>query len=338
MKIHFPGQLWSTVSPEDAGFRTEKLHKAQWWLENQDTNYRLVIVRKGSVVAEWNRGISREQQLELASATKSVYSCALALAIEEGNIASADSQVDEYYPEMMDVPAHAGPKPGRYVFGKDRAITFRQLIANTSGYMKPDEMPGQVFHYQTYGMNILSHAIARSYGLWDVNNPEGSPGLSPLLDRWLRDPLNASWGYYTYNFALQPNARLGVFGYFDGIQATALDMARLGWLWRHYGRWGEQQLVPEAWLREATSAVEVPQYVVDARFHDAYGLGFWSNDHGAIWPDLPRDAFAASGAGCQHIWVCPSLDLVVVQSPGIYANQSELGETLLRFVVEALQE
>ena len=44
-----------------------------------------------------------------------------------------------------------------------------------------------------------------------------------------------------------------------------------------------------------------------------YGLGFWCNDQSQVWPDLPAGSFAASGAGNQHIWVCPSLDLVVVQ-------------------------
>jgi len=61
----------------------------------------------------------------------------------------------DYYPEMMDIAEDEGPKPGRYAFEKDWDITFRQLICNTSGYMKPGEEPGKVFHYQTFGMNIL---------------------------------------------------------------------------------------------------------------------------------------------------------------------------------------
>ena len=42
------------------------------------------------------------------------------------------------------------------------------------------------------------------------------------------------------------------------------------------------------------------------------------------------------GAGRQHIWVCPSLDLVVAQSPGPFEDQRELGEGLLGRVVGAL--
>jgi len=68
-----------------------------------------------------------------------------------------------------------------------------------------------------------------------------------------------------------------------------------------------------------------------------YGYGFWSNDHGKLWPQLPRDSYAASGAGQKHIWVCPSLDLVVAQSPGIWENQEENGDGLLRRVMEACE-
>ena len=54
-----------------------------------------------------------------------------------------------------------------------------------------------------------------------------------------------------------------------------------------------------------------------------------------MWPNLPRDSFAASGAGSQHIWVCASLDLVVVQSPGLWEDQEENDAGLLRLVAEA---
>ena len=68
-----------------------------------------------------------------------------------------------------------------------------------------------------------------------------------------------------------------------------------------------------------------------------YGYAFWTNDHAQLWPNLPRDAFAASGAGRQHIWVCPNLDLVVAQSPGQWENQEENDSGLLKLIVEAIR-
>ena len=54
-----------------------------------------------------------------------------------------------------------------------------------------------------------------------------------------------------------------------------------------------------------------------------YGYAFWTNDNLVLWPALPDDAFAASGAGRKLIWVCPSLDMVVAQSPGVYEDHAD---------------
>jgi len=332
----YPDAEWQRVSPDEVDMDPAKLNLAKRWLDENvaERRYRVVIVRGGRLVAEWNHGLERDQHLGLASAAKSIFSCILGIAIDEGKIPSADARIIDYYPEAMDVPEGEGPKPGRYAFEKDRDITFRQLISNTSGYMKPGEEPGKVFHYQTFGMNILAHAIAKTYGLYDIRDPEGSPGLRQLIDEKIRVPIGASWSYYLGNFDLQPKARIHIFGYYPGVSATALDMARLGWLWCNWGRWGGKHVIPEAWLREATRVA--PDIRANCpREQWKYGYAFWTNEHGLLWPSLPRDSFAASGAGSKHIWVCPSLDLVVAQSPGLWQDQEENDTGLLRLVVDA---
>jgi CubicO group peptidase (beta-lactamase class C family) len=324
------------VPPGQAGFDAAKFAGIKLWLDQHvgDGRYRVVIARGGRVAGEWNRGVERDEQLRLASAAKSVFSSVLGIAVSEGKISSADAKVIEYYPEAMDVPEGEGPKDGRYVFDKDRDTTFRQLISNTSGYMKPGELPGKVFHYQTYGMNIVTHAIAKTYGLYDIRDPEGSPGFKQLVDKYLRVPIGASWGYYLANFDLQARARIHIFGFYDGIKSSALDMARLGWLWCNWGRWEDRQLIPEEWLRSATRVA--PDIRANCpREQWKYGYAFWTNECGELWPSLPRGSYAASGAGSQHIWVCPDLDLVVVQSPGLWQDQAQNDTGLLRLVVDA---
>ncbi len=344
-KAIFPDTEWEDISPREAGFDLEKLEVAKCWLDERVGNgcYRVVIIRGGRLVVEWNYGIDRDKQYRLASVAKSIFSCILGIMIEEGKIPSADSKIIDYYPEAMDVPKGKGPKPGRFVFEKDRDITFRQLISNTSGYMKPGEEPGKVFHYQTYGMNILAHAIAKIHGLYDIRDPEGSPGFKQLVDEKLRIPIGANWEYFLYYFKMNDEIRyrifrrkpcVNIFGYYDGVQASALDMARLGWLWCNWGSWGDKQLIPEEWLREATkTAPDIRANCPKEQWR--YGYGFWTNDYSQQWPSLPKDSYAASGAGCQHIWVCPSLELVVVQSPGLWQNQAENDKGLLRLVVNS---
>ena len=295
---------------------------------------RIMTLTGGNSSTTWNPAFAYNLQLPLASVAKSIFSCILGIVIEEGKLPSADARIVDYYPEAMDVPEGKGPKAGRYAFEKDQNITFRQLISNTSGYMKPGEEPGKVFNYQTFGMNILTHAIAKIYGHYSITDPEGSPGLKKLIDDKLRIPIGASWGYYQMNFNLHSKSCINIFGYYDGVKANEFDMARLGWLWCNYGRWMGKQLIPEAWLLEATqTAPDIRNNCPPEQWR--YGYGFWANDYGQIWPNLPRDSFAASGAGGQHIWVCPSLELVVAQSPGPWQDQEEYNTSLLKLVVEA---
>jgi len=340
----FPGAEWQCTSPAEAGFDPAKLGHVKRWLDDAagrigDGAYRVVIVRGGRLVVEWNYGLQRDAQLDIASAVKSLYSCVLGIVIAEGKIPSADARLVDYYAEAMDVPDGEGPKDERYAFEKDRGITLRQLISNTSGYMKPGEMPGQVFHYQTFGMNVLIHAIAKIHGLYDVHDPERSPGFEKLIEDRIARPIGATWSYGLKNFDLHPRARMHIFGYSTTVAATALDMARLGWLWRNGGRWKETQLVPETWLREATrTAPDIRANCPQDQWK--YGYAFWTNDHGQLWPSLPRDAYAAAGGragtGRQHIWVCPSLDLVIASSPSVHKTQAEMDAGLLRLVVDAL--
>ena len=359
----YPREKWIKIPPHDAGFDPAKLNLAKDWLDKRvgDGRYRVVIIRSGRLVANWNYGFGhnknlylisriagmigrtssatarlRDIKLPLASVAKAIFSCILGIAIVEGKLPSADAKVFDYYPEAMDVPEGEGPKAERYAFEKDRDITFRQLISNTSGYMKPGEEPGKTFHYQTYGMNILTHAIARIYGLYSITDPVGSPGFKQLVDEKLRIPIGANWVYFLMNFNLHPKARIHIFGNCVGIKASALDMARLGWLWCNQGRWLNRQIVPESWLREATQTAPDIRASCSRKLWK-YGYGFWTNDELQLWPSLPRDSFAASGAGSQHIWVCPSLELVVVQSPGLWNDQTENDTDLLRHVVNACE-
>jgi len=333
----FPDAQWQRCTSAEAGFNQTRLLEAKAELDTQQRDYRVVIVRDGKVVAEWNHGLDAANQQQLASATKSIFSNMLGIAVAEGLIESPDVKLVDLYPEALDVPEDQGPKPGRYVFPKDREITLRQLISNTSGYMKPGEEPGRVFHYQTYGMNVFSKAIARAYGLYDSADPVGSPGFKTLAESKIGKPIDAEWGYYQANFKLQKSARLNIFGYYDGVKSTALDMARLGWLWCNWGRWGDRQVIPEAWMRESVqTAPDILASCPEEQW--CYGYGFWTNDHGKLWPNLPRDSFAASGAGSQHIWVLPAQSLVIVQSPGLWEDQRENDTGLIANILEAMED
>jgi CubicO group peptidase (beta-lactamase class C family) len=337
---HFPAAEWARAEPEEAGLDASTLEVAREWLASASGGkpHRIVVARGGRMVAEWQHATQTDARLNMASATKSLFSCTLGIAVAEGKVGSADDRVIEYFPEFLEIPEGRGPKPGRHAKPEDRGITFRQLISNTSGYMKPGETPGAQFHYQTFGMNVLCHAISASYGLYDSSDPDRLPGIGQLIETKIRDPIGGDWSYRYTDFDHPPGALTNIFGHSPRCDASARDMARMGLLWRHYGRWQDRQVVPEEWMREATrTAPDIRANCPPEQW--CYGYAFWTNDHGLLWPALPRDSFAASGAGRKHVWVCPSLDLVVAQSPGIYEGQrDEINRELLGRIVGAVTD
>ena len=203
--------------------------------------------------------------------------------------------------------------------------------------MKPGERPGEVFHYQTYGMNILTHSLAKIHGRYDVSDPEGSPGFSTLIDEYIADRIGADLRYTLSNFALHDDARLDIFGYYCQVHTRPVDFARLGWLWLNGGRWGDAQVVPEDWLTAATSTA--PDILANSPPEEHhYGMGFWTNDNDQLWPGLPRSGFSASGAGGHYCSVFPDEDIVVVQNPGPHGGFDGRGNPeLLRSVLAAVR-
>jgi len=339
----YPEQNWETISPVDAGFNQEKLDKVKQWIDThvEKNHCRFVIVRNGRLVVEWNHNVSRDRKFAIASAAKSIYSNLLGIVVDEGKIPSVDAKVFDYYPEMMDVPEGEGPKDERHAFAKDRGITFRQLISNTSGYMKPGEEPGKVFHYQTYGMNILTHSLAKIYGLYDISDPKGSPGFKTLIEEKLAKIIGANWEYSLSNFSLHEKARINIFGYYCQVHTNALDLARVGWLWCNWGRWQDKQVVPEVWMR-ASVKTNADILSSSAKEDWKYGHGIWTNDNGQLWPDLPRNGFTASGAGGHYVSVFPDYNLVIVQNPGRYArdkngNPERGNQELLKMVLDSCE-
>ena len=88
MNETYPAEEWERVEPGAVGIDRDRLEQAQRWFDAEagDKPYRVVIVREGRIAAEWNKGIAPDRQQALASATKSLYSCMLGMAVAEGSI------------------------------------------------------------------------------------------------------------------------------------------------------------------------------------------------------------------------------------------------------------
>ena len=92
--------------------------------------------------------------------------------------------------------------------------------------------------------------------------------------------------------------------------ATPRDWAAVGQFALQDGEWGGEQLLPDGWMEESTTAVDVETE------DPGYGAGWWVNelpDGSLVEPSLPADAYFAKGHDGQRIIVVPSEELVVVR-------------------------
>jgi CubicO group peptidase (beta-lactamase class C family) len=108
-----------------------------------------------------------------------------------------------------------------------------------------------------------------------------------------------------------------------GLWIHSEDLARFGLLIANHGRWGNQQLVSEQWLKDA---------VTPSAHGPDYGYLWWLNTRQRQWPSAPASSFAALGNGSNVIWIDPEHDIVFVWH--WYENQAMDG--MLRRIVTSV--
>jgi hypothetical protein len=111
-------------------------------------NFQIVVLGFGYLASAW-RNCDPFVQFPMNSASRGKLSSMLGIALGEQAISSIDDAVVDYYLEMVDVSENEGLKPG------------------------------QVFHFQTFSMCVLQHAIANAFG-------------DPIQEK-LAGPLGCSW-------------------------------------------------------------------------------------------------------------------------------------------------
>jgi CubicO group peptidase (beta-lactamase class C family) len=257
------------------------------------------------------------------SVTKSVISMLIGIAIDEGFIAGVDLTLAELLPTHVPMMA---PGVG--------AITLRQILTMTGGVHADEtfvkytrdanwteltlstpltQPPGTGWIYSNPGSHLLSAILVQATGRGVLDyareklfTPLGistEPAAQPVLGSgWAISPedLPAYGAVRGFGWSTDPQGlNLGP----SDLKISAADMTKLGQLYLDGGRWAGQQLVPQAWVGESTSAL-VP---TDYPLFD-YGYQWRAFDAGG------HPAFAAFGLAGQLIEVVPDLHLVVAIS------------------------
>ena len=174
---------------------------------------------------------------------------------------------------------------------------------------------GTVFEYNDVRVNALALAATSVF-----RQP-----LPQVLKKKIMDPIGASstwrWtGYRNAWIVLDGNPVQSVSGgghWGGGMFIHAEDMARFGLLTLRKGKWKDQQILSESWIRQSTTP---------GTANKEYGyMNFYLNTDQKLIPGAPAEAFVHLGNGNNVVYVDPVNDLVVVLR---WITQKGMTETL----------
>jgi len=294
----YPGKSWRAHrSPEEAGWSSEKLARAEAYASALDTAA-VLIVHGGRIVHEWGE---TDRVFMCHSMRKSILS-ALYGIYEDKRVIDLDKTLDEL---GIDDKAPS-------LTENEKEATVRDLLKARSG----------IYHaalYETASMTASkpargSHAPGTKwhYNNWDFNalgtifDNEVESSLFDAFARDLAEPLGMEdfvpgdhTDYFTGDQSVHPAYP---------FRLSARDLARFGLLMARDGKWKNKQIVPAEWVTESTASYS------NAGASGGYGYMWWVAANGRHFKGvtLPYGAYTARGAGGHFILVVPQWDLVIV--------------------------
>jgi CubicO group peptidase (beta-lactamase class C family) len=154
--------------------------------------------------------------------------------------------------------------------------------------------PGRTFRYNKYHPQLLGLILERATGV----------SISVWTQSRLWDPLGMEFdGAWTLDSEASGFEKMEA-----GLNARAIDFAKLGRLFLHEGRWEGTSVVSPAWVAAATGVAPRDRAPpsIPGRF---YALMWWGVEREGGPPD-----FYAAGDHGQYVFVSPQNRVVIVRT------------------------
>ncbi len=272
----------------------------------------LLIARGDTIHFEHYRYARTDRDRFLSqSMAKTITAMLVGIAVVEGTIRSIDQTAADYVPELSGsaygqttirhllLMASGVRWAERYDGNDDNAKLGRGLFGQNSPgaarvlaqFNQRDAEPGTRFHYASSETEVLGLVLTAATGM----------PVARYLETRIWQPMgaeaNATW----------MTDRHGQEATYCCLSAVLRDWARLGLLLAHDGAWNGRQIIPRAWILEATTTSIPPVPVGQARARIGYGYQTW------LQPGTRRQ-FSLRGIHGQVIFVDPGLRLVMVHT------------------------
>lgn len=267
----------------------------------------LLISHAGEIVfEEYYNGRTARQPANMKSASKSVISALVGIAIDRGLIESVNVPIADFFPEYIS----AVNNPEKQHITIENLLTMQSGLETTSNrnygkWVLSDDWikfaidqplvaePGADMLYSTGSTHLLSAILQRVSGM----------DTKQFAQQVLASELDFSLAYWSQD----PQ---GIYFGGNDMEMTPRQMLSFGNLYLRDGMYKEKQLISADWISRSFE----PHAISPRGQGRFYGYGWWLRDLAGM--QVP----VAWGYGGQLIFVVKSLDLVIVatsdSSPG----------------------
>jgi len=270
-------------------------------LELTKTNAFIVIQNDTIIFEKYLNGRSRESLCKSFSASKSVLSLLIGIAINEGHINSIDDPLKKYINDFRN--KELGEITIKQCLNQTTGIKYNSKMSFYSDkpkfyYTKDvrdlikgielENKPGATWSTDEYSILLLGAVLENATG----------QSISNYLEQKFWTQIGTE---YTASFSV--DSKEHKFEHVaDGLNATAIDFAKIGLLLLHNGQWNQKQIVPINWLNESFS-------LIGSSKTDRFGLNYkylW-------WIKRENGDFHAAGHFGQYIFVSPKSNITIVR-------------------------
>lgn len=269
----------------------------------------VLVAKNGKIVYEnYFDNFSPTTPHDMRSASKSISSAIIGIAIDDGIIESVDEALYKFIPE-------------RYRYTTDSTklkIKLKDLLTMSSGIGVDEEVYQESNNWlQTVLEPSLKHEPGKV-----TYYKSTDPYLTGI---YLSERLNIPMAFYIVNKLFDP---LGISNYVlntddnglpyfgGGLHLTSRDMLKFGQLYLNNGIWNGRRIISEKWVNES---FKKHTRLDEASGNNEYGYFWWHNTYEIDGTKI--NSIEARGAGGQYIFVIPDLDAVVVITSGNYRNR-----------------
>ena len=320
---------WQTANAKTIGWDSDKLAQISEKVNSNEFQKltSVLIAHKGKLVHEqyFNNG-HVDYMNDLRSATKSITSLMVGLALEHGHIKSVEQKAFSLIADKQEFEAMHPLK---------QAITIQDLLSMSSILGCNDDTPYSLGNeermYISYDwVEFVKNIPLRGFAPWE-KRPEESPfnrafsyctagsfllgaivektsglKMDAYAKKYLDKPLgieSVKWNYSNH----------GITSGAGGTRYKSRDFLKFGELYRQGGQWNGQQVINQKWVEESVKSR------VDVRENVEYGYFWWKFayevDGKKYW------SYAASGNGGNYLFVQPELELVTLITSELYNSR-----------------